>query len=112
MTRLLLRLMSAGRLKERGIYFFNMPALSTVMDCTVISSRFSPFPFAEAAALLMSFAMGSAARFGRNWRVASAAGIDLPFTSSVTRRTLRGGWLWLLRVALALRSFSEVVVVI
>ena len=89
--RLLRRRMSEARPKARGIYFFNMPALSTVIDFTIMSSGLSPFSFALAAALLMSFAIGSDARFGRNWRIASAAEIFFPFTSSVTSLTLRGG---------------------
>jgi len=86
-----------ARPKALGMYFFNIPALSTVMFLTMRFSNFSFPPEADppsadalAAALLMSFATGAAARFERNWSAASAAGTDLPFTRSVTRRTLRG----------------------
>src|SRR3989344_7927974 len=88
--RLLRRRMSEARPKARGMYFFSMPALSTMIDCTVSVSGSSPRSFAEAAALLMSFATGSEARFGRNCSAASAAGTFFPFTRSVTKRTLRG----------------------
>src|SRR3989344_7160464 len=65
-TQLFLRRMSEARPKARGIYFFNMPALSTTIDCILRASTSSPDTFAFATALLMSFIMGSAARFGRN----------------------------------------------
>jgi len=45
-----------------------------------------------AAALAISFLIGRAARLGRNSSARSASGTDLPFTRSVTRRTLRGDW--------------------
>src|SRR3989344_5052816 len=89
-TLLLRRRMREARPKARGIYFFNIPALSTVIDLIIISSGFSPLFFAFATALLMSFIIGSAARFGKNWSVANAADAFFPFTRSVTRRTLRG----------------------
>src|SRR5262249_16938254 len=92
-TRLLRRRIGAARPMARGIYFTIMPALFTVMFSTRSFASSSPCCFAFAAALWMSLAIGSDARFGRNESTARASLMDLPFTISVTRRTLRGDWL-------------------